>query len=207
MTLIDKETIRAEIKRLYEIDYPCDTNEQEVGFHNALDRIEDFLDTLQEQPVIDHHEIEVEFRGEKVTVNREFCRDGDKNYSTNEQDDNVIWAALRAWCEKKGVTAFELYPKQPEQPASEGLEDEIVNYYGNIPDDGDKVEAARHFYELGQQSRPKISDNSLELEQEILSYIRGMGFGYGGWVDGLEDEDLCKLARHFAEWGAEHLKK
>lgn len=53
---------------------------------------------------------------------------------------------------------------------------------------------------------PEQPVGGLELEQEILSYIRGMGFGYGGWVDGLEDEDLCKLARHFAEWGADHLR-
>lgn len=46
-----KEQIRAEIERLCEIDYPCDTNEQAIGFYDALDRIEDFLDTLPEQPV------------------------------------------------------------------------------------------------------------------------------------------------------------
>jgi hypothetical protein len=74
-----------------------------------------------EQPVTDHHEIEVEFRGEKVTISREFYRDGEMNYSTSEQDDNAIWSALRAWCEKKGITPFELYPKQSEQP--DGLEE------------------------------------------------------------------------------------
>lgn len=83
--------------------------------------------TLPEQPVTDHHEIEVEFRGEKVTINREFYRDGEMNYSTSEQDDNAIWAALRAWCEKKGITPFELYPKQPEQPV-EGLEEAAREY-------------------------------------------------------------------------------
>ena len=79
-------------------------------------------DFQKEQPVSDHHEIEVEFRGEKVTISREFYRDGERNYSTSEQDDNAIWSALRAWCEKKGITPFELYPKQSEQPV-EGLED------------------------------------------------------------------------------------
>lgn len=33
------------------------------------------------------------------------------------------------------------------QPASDGMEEEIVNYYGNIPDDKDKIESARHFAE------------------------------------------------------------
>ena len=56
-----------------------------------------------------------------MTISREFYRDGEMNYSTSEQDDNAIWAALRAWCEKKGITPFELYPKKPEQP--DGLEE------------------------------------------------------------------------------------
>lgn len=115
---------------------------------------------LVKQPVSDHHEIEVEFRGEKVTVSREFCRDGERNYSTSEQDDDVIWAALRTWCEKKGITAFELYPEQLEQPV-EGLEEEIDKYIQPI-----------QAWEV--QEAPFLS--------------------------------LEKCARHFAEWGAKHLK-
>ena len=36
----------------------------------------------------------------------------------------------------------------PEQPV-EGLDAEIENYFGNIPDDTDKIDIARHFYDLG----------------------------------------------------------
>lgn len=39
------------------------------------------------------------------------------------------------------------------------LEEEIIDYYGCIPDDTDKIEAARHFYELGEHS----SENSGKL--------------------------------------------
>ena len=121
-----KEQICAEIDRLKSqlIRGACaaqiemETNCKDEAYNEVLA----FLDTLQEQPVSDHHEIEVEFRGEKVTISREFYRDGEMNYSTSEQDDNAIWSALRAWCEKKGITPFELYPKQSEQPV-EGLED------------------------------------------------------------------------------------
>lgn len=102
---------------------------------------------ISEQPVSDHHEIEVEFRGEKVTISREFYRDGEINYSTSEQDDNAIWAALRAWCEKKGITPFGLYPKQPEQPM-EGLEEEIKRYLHEEHDRDTTVrDVARHFAE------------------------------------------------------------
>lgn len=115
-----KDQIRAEIERLKSqlIRGACaaqiemETNCKDEAYNEVLA----FLDTLPEQPVSDHHEIEVEFRGEKVTIIREFYRDGERNYSTSEQDDNAIWSVLRAWCEKKGITPFELYPKQSEQP-------------------------------------------------------------------------------------------
>lgn len=39
-----------------------------------------------------------------------------------------------------------------EQPKVD-LEKAIEDYYGNIPDDEDKVKAARHFYKLGLNAR------------------------------------------------------
>ena len=110
-----KEQIRAEIERRKK-ENMYDELPMTIGRYYEDRDLLAFLDTLPEQPVSDHHEIEVEFRGEKVTISREFYREGEMNYSTSEQDDNAIWSALRAWCEKKGITPFELYPKQSEQP-------------------------------------------------------------------------------------------
>lgn len=57
-------------------------------------------------------EVELEFRGEKVKVKRPFFRDDKgRGYSTTEQDEEVAWNALRAWCEKKGISLYDLYPK------------------------------------------------------------------------------------------------
>ena len=42
--------------------------------------------------------------------------------------------------------------------------------------------------------------NNEELEKEIENYLHSIGVGYGGWIDGMEDEDLRKIARHFAQW-------
>jgi len=51
MKNIDADKLKAEIKRLEEMDYPCDTLEQSTGFYDALDRIKSFIDSLQqEQP-------------------------------------------------------------------------------------------------------------------------------------------------------------
>ena len=57
-------------------------------------------------------EVELLFRGEKVTVKRPFYRDDKgRGYSTAELDEGVAWSALRAWCEKKGISLYDLYPK------------------------------------------------------------------------------------------------
>lgn len=153
-----KETIRAEIERQKAINKRLLGGQLREGCLYAFNQILAFLDALPEQPVIDHREIELEFRDEKVTVSREFYRDGEMNYSTSAQDDNVIWAALRTWCEKKGITAFELYPKQLEQPV-EGLEEEISRTYhdGSVADTDDMdhndyENIARHFAEWGAKN-------------------------------------------------------
>lgn len=44
------------------------------------------------------------------------------------------------------------------------------------------------------------------LDEEIERYLHSLGVGYGGWVDGMDDEDLRGIARHFAKWGAEHFR-
>ena len=41
--------IKAEIESLKSIEYPCDNSQQATGFFNALDRMTDFLDTLESE--------------------------------------------------------------------------------------------------------------------------------------------------------------
>lgn len=203
MALIDKETIRTEIERLRDeyTDIAIDSHYGTVNANHVvadLEQLLSFLDTIPEQPVSDHHEIEVEFRGEKVTISREFYRDGERNYSTSEQDDNAIWSALRAWCEKKGITPFELYPKQSEQPV-EGLD--VTDFCKPIdPDIAQCV--ADHFWEMiGEESTNKKPVEGLEEE-----YVRFAGTDHHKYQDLIGNGGI-DLARHFAEWGAEHLKR
>ena len=41
-----------------------------------------------------------------------FYRDNKgRGYSTTEEDEETAWNALRAWCEKKGISLYDLYPK------------------------------------------------------------------------------------------------
>ena len=65
-----------------------------------------------------------------------------------------------------------------EEPASEDLEEELENYYGSIPDDEDKINAARHFAEWGAEhlrdSTKMISEDledCLELNEAADAYV------------------------------------
>ena len=51
MKLIDKSALVAEIERLREEEYPCDTFEESTGYYNALDEVSSFLNTLEMKEV------------------------------------------------------------------------------------------------------------------------------------------------------------
>ena len=72
-------------------------------------------------------------------------------------------------------------------------------------------EVAGIFYGFGKKDHPDSleSEKPMQegLEKEIQKYLEYKGVGYGGWIDGMDDDDLREIARHFAKWGAEHLKK
>lgn len=93
------------------------------------------------------------------------------------------------------------------------LENEIVNYsFNSVPNLSPPLmitaDFARHFYELGCRHTAEKYDESekpmnLEgLEKEIEEYFPESTFNTGFNYD-----DLQEIARHFAQWGAEHLKK
>ena len=50
---INKADVVAEIERLREEEYPCDTFEESTGYYNALDEIATFLNTLEVKEVND----------------------------------------------------------------------------------------------------------------------------------------------------------
>ena len=48
---IDKSAVVAEIERLREEEYPCDTFEESTGYYNALDEVSSFINTLEVKDV------------------------------------------------------------------------------------------------------------------------------------------------------------
>lgn len=115
-----------------------------------------------------------------------------------------------------------------EEPIYEELEREIDRFFTSKEyEEAEKAgfreaHAARHFYNLGRQSNPnperklrKVStwvsdtERELELEKEIDSCWQSwLSPSNQSSVEGvLPKTEFSMYARHFAQWGAEHLDK
>jgi hypothetical protein len=121
-------------------------------------------------------EEEVTFRGENVKILRKYyrCEDTGREFTDSKLDDDMMWAAFRAYCEKKGMTSFTDIILKQEQPEVD-LEKEMDKFYGIYRDktgkaydvednepcfdwkEGEFFESdmriVRHFYELGLNAR------------------------------------------------------
>ena len=118
---------------------------KEEGYNGWVALLEALHSGEFKQTVTEWSEVELEFRGEKVKVKRQFFRDDKgRGYSTTEQDEDVAWNALRAWCEKKGISLYDLYPKQEWSEEDEKMAKEIEEelwYPGDFPDYPSKEES------------------------------------------------------------------
>ena len=103
---------------------------------------------------------------------------------------------------------LEILDTLQEQPVCEDVEMEIketeLEYQqrserGEYPASIESI--ARHFYELGRQSKQKVCE---ELEEEIDRLWNS----FADEVEGPHNifDVYARLARHFAQWGAEHLR-
>ena len=166
MSIIDqiRALIKAQIRR-EELNFASLGGGGQTMNIGALEWVLKQLDTLQEQPVC---------RYDGITPDAEKCK------------------GCTLPCEER--------PK--EQPVCEDVEKEYEQFCKDYPFPWDSqyinreyidelcLGVARHFYELGRQSKPEVSE---ELETEIKNW----GYGLGGhdakdWVG--------PTARHFAQW-------
>ena len=122
----------------------------------------------------------------------------------------VRLCCLIQWCKDFMFTTEEveeLGRQSKEQPVCEGLEEELVKYIGypeeNLDGKWKKKEVeeiARHFYELGRQSKPVLSD---DLEKAAREYA--MDDFYNGYSSGSIIADTMKNFQAGAEWGRRNL--
>ena len=106
-------------------------------------------------------------------------------------------------------TARHFHSLRPSWKPDKSLEEEITRYGKEempVVLESGLNDIARHFYELGQQSRPKISDNS--LEEEIAGMYQALfGTDIINRKEMLYLETFNAIARHFAEWQKSQMLK
>ena len=139
------------------------------------------------QPKQEWSEVELEFRGEKVKVKRPFFRDDKgRGYSTTEQDEDVAWNALRAWCEKKGVSLYDLYPREKWDEVDETKLRDVIR----IVEDSGYIKSIQEHYKEFLSSLPErfnlrpVKQEWSEDEQTVIDCV----------VDVLEKDGLSSLA-------------
>ena len=161
-----------------------------------------YLEQKEQKPA-EWSEVELEFRGEKVTVKRPFFRDDKgRGYSTAELDEDVAWNALRAWCEKKGISLYDLYPKAEwsEEDADilncciSSIEEAKENRYAYKETDGDTSYDREIDWLKSLRPSWKPSEEQMKVFQNTMQRLLQAG-GTGKWYAILESlyEQLKKL--------------
>lgn len=96
---ISKDVLVAEIERLKEQDYPCDTFEESIGYYTALDEITTFLDTLKVK------EVDLKLTLEDVSMIRQIIFDYNRqvrNEMSNPNDEEYCKEVLKRFKAQKG---------------------------------------------------------------------------------------------------------
>ena len=132
----------------------------EANFEGGKKEVIDHPEKYGLQKPAEWSEVELEFRGEKVTVKRQFYRDNKgRGYSTAELDEEVAWNALRAWCEKKGISLYDLYPKVEWSEEDE----EMVRFYENDYDNN-----------LGNMPMCDVIENRIKFKDWLLNRLSSL---------------------------------
>ena len=196
------QQIKAEVERLKQEIYPVKVGEQLVNRGPKEEK-----PTIQEQPVSEdvskEKSLSLQIQAYLNTCSDELYAEGKPLYSEYRQKE--IHDCMAMW---KKLHDNYFYNKSF-HPVSEGLEEEIEEYCYKPFYEVESVmsclsveelaDIARHFYELGRQSKSILSD---DLEKATREYA--MDDFYNGYSSGSIIEDTMKNFKAGAEWGAEH---
>lgn len=168
------------------------------GARDALRDLENFLSTLEsERPEPYNPVYDEAYLNEKIKKATE---------SWKGVDVDAMLAECRGYDEEKS-----------EKPMNQDeLIEEVKRYYSEnfdyISSDQPTLSIltniARHFYELGQQSKEQPLCEDFDLESDRFFRKLPLRANTPPIPDEyIDEETFDRIARHFAKWGAEHLKK
>ena len=171
MTVI--EQIKAEIERLKSIEYPCDNSQQETGFFNALDRMTDFLSTLESGKPIGLEEEIDKYREEHLfdmpafqQVARHFAKWG-AEHSVSSEIPAELEEAADGYAEKHGFRV-----------PYDGSE----NFYDDVD-----VKASKEGFIAGAKWQAEQLLKSSPLSEDTVLFNKGVAEGRRLMMEELSD--------------------
>ena len=144
MKYIDADKLIAEIERRMEMHRKASASGYIID-PNRLDEDEDIISlitSLQQEQPDGYNRAMLEVKSE---VDKLYDETG---IGLNEYDSGLYNGIIKTCMALRGFIKARI--SSQEQPE---LEEELVNYFGAMPDDKDKIAVARHFYELGLNAR------------------------------------------------------
>lgn len=192
----EDERIRIELKEAFEA-YDIESKWNGIPIRSIFAWLENQKEQkpaeCERQP--EFKEVEYDFRGEKVKVMRPFFRDDKgREFSTTGQDTDLTWSVLREWCEIKGITPYDLYPRAEWSEEDEEMLDIVltmVDCSTVVPHSGGQLHPSESYKkdisEWLKSLRPhwKPSEEQMEALHTAM-YLEEMQF-YGGLKDKLRD--------------------
>lgn len=108
----------------------------------------------------------------------------------------------------EGLLSF-LDTLESEKPIDIDFEQELYKHFGQVKDFTLGMRIGKYFYELGKQEKPTTAEGlEEEIQNQIYNHFFDLhGIAITGTTAYASVEDMVYIARHFAQWGAEHLDK
>lgn len=130
------QAIRNEIERLKSIEYPCDNSQQATGFFNALDRMTDFLSTLESEKPVPNDLEEAAEKYKKQVIEETKCHHNALTYAEGYEDALLLipdaFIAGAKWQkeqdEKEQADLFTIVALDAAQRAKEQMMKEAIHY-------------------------------------------------------------------------------
>lgn len=150
-------------------------------------------------------EVEYDFRGEKVKVMRPFFRDDKgREFSTTGQDTDLTWSVLREWCEIKGITPYDLYPRAEWSEEDEEMLDIVltmVDCSTVVPHSGGQLHPSESYKKdisdwlksLCPQSKQEWSEDDERRRDGIIQWLREYQKEFNPKYDSLSIESIESL--------------
>ena len=193
------EIIKTEIEKLKSIEYPCDNSQQATGFFNALDRMTDFLSTLESETTYDTQQytprpsVGIEDVARVQFASHAKVFDKKRKAVFNWEQFKEVAGIFYGFGKKDHSDTIE-----SEKPSTKDAMKKLDEKIALVKERGtwEGVDVDKYMDEVRGREPEKPINQEDELNGEIKKFVAEYGYE--------RSEDILLIAivaRHFAEWG------